>query len=258
MRLTWETAVDIAAKYAEGTTHRMSVDFEVKAVDGPTGELKGYGAVFGNRDRGGDIIEPGAFTESLAQLNASGMVPNMFLGHDPDRPVGDWLTVREDAKGLWVEGELWIPGGKACEDRGRFPTEDAKAAWNMMSNRSTRGLSIGYTVAKGGAYYDEEKNAVVLKKLDLLEISPVGIPMNPLATPTSVKSTHIPCERDLEHALKRSCGLTNAQAKRLLSGGYSSLLRDEPAEKATDTMRDDGAELKAALDNLLMQVKGTP
>ena len=248
--------MNVMQKYVAGSRHRIAVDFHAKAsLDGKTGEIQGYGAVFGNRDRGGDIIEPGAFAESIGELMTAGLMPNCFLGHDPDRPVGEWLQVSEDARGLWVEGELWIPGGKACQERGRFPTEDAQAAWNMLASKSTRGLSIGYTVAKDGAYYDEDRNAVVLKKLNLLEISPVGIPMNPLAQPTSVKSHSVPSERDIEHELKRF-GLSNAQAKRLLSGGYSTMLRDEHGTDTPGPVRDDGDEIKEALKSLLSSLKG--
>ena len=37
-----------------------------------TGQFEGYASTFGNVDQGGDLIEPGAFRESVAKARAEG------------------------------------------------------------------------------------------------------------------------------------------------------------------------------------------
>jgi hypothetical protein len=50
---------------AQAMTHdQLDLKLEVKAGPEP-GTFEGYGAVFGNRDRDGDIVQKGAFAESL-------------------------------------------------------------------------------------------------------------------------------------------------------------------------------------------------
>jgi HK97 family phage prohead protease len=75
--------------------------------------FEGYGAVFGNKDSYGDIIEPGAFAKTLSDSQASGQWPLMLLQHggmgltaDDMTPIGIWTGLSEDGKGLRVEGKL--------------------------------------------------------------------------------------------------------------------------------------------------------
>ena len=73
----------------------------------------GYGAVFGNVDSYGDVIQPGAFAESLAQSAKSGVWPAMLLQHggwgmgaEDMTPIGIWTSLSEDGVGLKVSGKL--------------------------------------------------------------------------------------------------------------------------------------------------------
>ena len=43
--------------------------------------FEGYGAVFGNVDSYGDVIQPGAFADTLAAAHKSGTWPAMLLQH---------------------------------------------------------------------------------------------------------------------------------------------------------------------------------
>src|SRR5690606_34136449 len=99
----------------------------------------GYGAYFNNVDAYGDVIAPGAFTKTLKEARASGNWPAMllqhgsFLGGDDNMPVGVWTDMREDDKGLWVEGQL------ADTQRGR----DTYALLKMSPRPAINGMSIG-------------------------------------------------------------------------------------------------------------------
>ena len=112
----------------------------------------GYAAVFDRVDRGGDVIRAGAF-------DVSGSVP--LLWHHRGAPVGVVERVVPDARGLRVIGRI----------------DDAALA-GMVRGGGVSGLSIGYRVRAGvrtgGAVRE-------LTALDLIEVSLVAQPMQPLA-----------------------------------------------------------------------------
>lgn len=119
----------------------------------------GYAAVFGKRDLGGDVIQPGAFTRSLAARKIDTPLP-MFWQHRPDKRIGTIDTVAEDTRGLRVTGTLTDPGAVA-----------------LLRDRTVRGLSFGYraTAARRTAQGRD------LQAVDLFEVSLVTQPMQPLA-----------------------------------------------------------------------------
>ncbi len=130
-----------------------------KRAWGGTGVLRfaGYAAVFHHVDRGGDVISPGAF---------AGVTPvPLCWSHDPARPVGAIETLAEDARGLRVVARV----------------TDAAAAAELAAARVT-GLSIGYRVA-AQAPRDDPRHGPgrTLTRLELVEISLVHQPMQPLA-----------------------------------------------------------------------------
>ncbi|MDJ1017902.1 MAG: HK97 family phage prohead protease [Paracoccaceae bacterium] len=68
--------------------------------------IEGYASVFGRVDRGGDVVEPGAYAASLKVLGHAGRRVKMLWQHDPAEPIGVWDEVREDSAGLFVKGRL--------------------------------------------------------------------------------------------------------------------------------------------------------
>ena len=78
-------------------------DLTLAGVSGD-GVFSGYASLFGEVDLGKDAIAPGAFVHSLQKRGASGV--RMLFQHDPAEPIGRWRTIREDERGLYVEGVL--------------------------------------------------------------------------------------------------------------------------------------------------------
>ena len=77
--------------------------------------IEGYASVFGTEDRGGDIVEKGAYAASLKALGAGKRRVRMLWQHDPAEPIGVWDEVREDGKGLFVKGRLLPDVARARE-----------------------------------------------------------------------------------------------------------------------------------------------
>lgn len=155
-------------------------------------EFEGYGSIFGNVDLGGDVVLPGAFKKSLSKHKADGSLPQMFWMHRPDQVPGMWTDMSEDKKGLYVKGSL-------------ADTQLGNEIHTLLKMKAVRGLSIGYQTVES----EFDKDGVrKLKEVDLWEVSPVSLAMNPMAKIDAVKSRlsaageYVPTEREFERLLR--------------------------------------------------------
>ena len=142
----------------------------VSAVDGD-GIFEGYASLFSIADLGKDVVMPGAFTDSLRK-RASGEV-RMLWQHDPATPIGRWLAIEEDRRGLRVRGKL------------NLAVERARDIHALMRDGAVDGLSIGFRVERARA--ERPTGLRRLEKLDLWEISVVTFPMLPGARVETIK-----------------------------------------------------------------------
>lgn len=187
----------------------LTVPLELKATSNSR-KIDGHGAVFGNRDLGGDIVLPGAFAESLAQHKADGTMPAMFWMHQRDKVPGLWDAMSEDDTGLAVSGTL-----------AKTPLGDEIHTLTQM--KAVRGLSIGYDPIEVDYNRDGDR---LLKTLGLGEVSIVSLAMNPLAMVESVKARlsasgeYVPTRREFERTL-RDVGCSTTTAKRIISAVFS-------------------------------------
>lgn len=124
--------------------------------------LEGYASLFGLPDRGGDIVQRGAYSASLAALKAAGRKVKMLWQHDPGQPIGVWDEVREDATGLYVKGRLL-----ADVERGR-------EAASLVEAGALDGLSIGYRTKRAER---DGRGRRLLHEIELWEVSLVTFPM---------------------------------------------------------------------------------
>ena len=117
--------------------------------------LAGYAAIFDAPDSGGDIVRKGAFARA-----AKAGLPLLWQ-HDQSRRIGFVESLSEDARGLRVIARL----------------DDTAAPVAAGA-----GLSFGYRVrAMQNRQYRE------LTDLDLIEVSVVTTPMQPLARVLAVE-----------------------------------------------------------------------
>ena len=120
----------------------------------------GYAAIFDAPDRGGDIVRKGAFARITRDGAAKAGVPLLWQ-HDVGRRLGFVESLSEDEHGLRIIATL----------DGKEPIV-----------RKGAGLSFGYRVrAKRNGTYRE------LTDLDLIEVSVVTHPMQPLARVLAVE-----------------------------------------------------------------------
>ncbi len=204
------------------------------------GSFSGYAAVFGNRDSVDDVIERGAFSRTLGEWASKGALPAMLLQHggmmglgpaEDGIPIGRWLSMQEDAKGLHVEGQLFA----LDTQKGRYIHEGLKSG--VLS-----GLSIGYVPV--GIKYGEKAGDPnrTLYDVTLHEVSLCTFPANDQARVAEAKRASEPLTistpREMEDFLHRA-GLSRRDAKALMSGGWRALIRSN-----------DSPDLAAAADEL--------
>ena len=179
------------------------------------GSFSGYASLFGEVDLGKDMIERGAFSRSLQKLGSEGV--RMLFQHDPSEPIGTWRKIREDGRGLYVEGIL-------SNDVAR-----AREVHALMKSGGLDGLSIGFQTVR--AKTDTKSGVRRVLEADLWEISIVTFPMLPSARIASVKAAGdmFPTIREFERWLTRDAGLSRKAARRFLSGGYDALVGRQDA-----------------------------
>ena len=141
-----------------------------------TGRFEGYASLFGVADLGKDVVMQGAFADSLARRGAAGI--RMLWQHDAAQPIGRWLALAEDRRGLKVRGRL------------NLAVERARDIHALMRDGAVDGLSIGFRVERARA--ERPTGLRRLEKLDLWEISVVTFPMHPGARVSGVKRRDLP------------------------------------------------------------------
>lgn len=219
-------------------------DLEVKE-SGDGYRITGYGSVFGVEDSYGDVVAPGAFKESIAEIARKGRKLPLLWQHRSSDPIGVWDVLEEDKRGLRMEGILLKGVQQAEEARIR-----AKAG-------AVTGLSIGYYTRASSR--DEKTGILTLTKLDLVETSLVTFPANDDARVDAVKfmlaEGSLPSVKDFERFLRREAGLSKTAAALVMTKGYAELLRRESGEQMTPTVPTVSPDVRSSLEMLRSALK---
>ena len=152
------------------------------------GTVEGYASLFGEVDAARDMMMPGAFRETL-RLRGLRRIPMLFQ-HDPAEPVGVWLELREDHRGLYARGRL-IP-----------EVARARELFALVSSGAVDGLSIGFRTVKGRV--DPKSRIRKIDQVELWEISIVTFPLLAGARVRAVKEARFSSPPKLSHARARA------------------------------------------------------
>lgn len=215
--------------------------FKVKAEESEesgSGFFVGYASVFGNVDSYGEVMEKGAFSDTLSEWEGR-KIP-VFYGHDltnPENNIGYVESAEEDDTGLLVRCVV------DTEGPGNGPI-----VYKLLKEGRIDRMSFGFYVNdadhKGGVTY--------IKKVSLLEVSVVPAPANPEAAISEVKSS------------KKESGMTPEDVEKLIvepiikhiDEAFEKYVGDEEDPKPEE---DKPAEDKPADDqakSILAEIKG--
>lgn len=201
--------------------------------------FSGYASTFGNVDLGGDIVMPGAFRESLVSK-----MPKLLYQHRMIYPLGIINRAHEDSKGLFVEGKM-PKANSMCSD-----------VASLIECGAIDSFSIGYSINIDGSEVNESGN-LLLRSLDLMEVSFVTIPMNGEARINDFKSIEgLKSIRDVEALLKETGIFSQKESKGIISKIKEfSDHRDDDSQEALKAKRDaEVANEKEAIVNCLKNI----
>jgi HK97 family phage prohead protease len=219
---------------------RRDFNLKIKSLD-DAGTFVGLGAVYGNVDLGGDVIDPGAFSRTLS----AGKSFPVLWQHDASSPIGH-CKITDTPQGLQVNGTLMLSD----------PT--AQKAHTFMKAGVVKGLSIGYETLQS-TYEGEVRH---LTELKLWEISCVTFPMNQSAQVSAVKALssddiadHLKAIDEHRKAIDRHQRGIQGHLKSMLDFDEDDDTDDEPLIEGEDADDDDDKAFLVELRKLAEQAQ---
>ena len=206
---------------------------EIKAVN-QDGLFSGYASVFEEIDSYRDIVKRGAFEKTLADTESKGRAVPILWQHDASKPIGVYTSLKEDERGLYVEGQL------------NMDVQQAREALSLLRQKALSGISIGYNSVR----YDTDVKSGVrrLYELKLYEASLVTFPACDGARVTDVKTIladgQLPSLPEFEDFLCEA-GFSRSQAKAIAGNGLTKLIRREVGSDEDDAIQRALAILKS-------------
>lgn len=168
--------------------------FDIKS-DGDSGQISGYFSTYDRiPDSYGDIVAPGAFTETIKAREESGHPFPLCWNHDLDQIIGTVDKIEDTEKGPLMTASF-------------FDTPLAQEKRALVLSGCVFQFSFAYAVKDWGWVTLEDGTEVSeLRKLDLFEVSIVPIPANQNAVMTEIKSGKRNSKKDAD-ALKEAINL---------------------------------------------------
>lgn len=205
------------------------------------GIFTGHASVFGVVDLENDVVEPGAFAESISTGTAAGGVLIFAQHEDKKEPLGKTLELREDAMGLFVKAQI-------------SDTAAGRDYRQLVKDGVLDQMSIGYIAQD---YNIDQQGVRHLRKVDLLEISIVNYPANTQARIESYKGGTKPMEKTDPKTVETkeqtpgtpASGLTDEQLQAMLEqaaeAGAAKALKAIAPDEGDETKEDDPTDEKA-------------
>lgn len=185
------------------------------------GIFTGYVSVFNGVDSYGDTIAPEAYDEVLGNIaKGTAPMPKLFFNHGRwDAPIGKWLSLEKDEKGVFGKGQI------------NLNIERGKEIYECMKFGSVDGLSVSIAVDD----YDESAETRLIKAVKALsEISIVTYPADNSARITDIKSEMISCKRlkDIERVLRDVAPALSKTDVTAVVSAVRRIVKEEQSESA--------------------------
>lgn len=196
----WENAQDQSETKSAGEVmqmeHKTVGVAGLKSLDQEgEGIVEAFVSVTGLKDNVADIIEPGAYKDTL-----NARLPKGIWSHQWDKPISKTLDIKEVLPGspelpeTLPNGDPWPATAGALKVKMQFnlKTQRGRDAYeDVLFFGDQQEWSIGYNVPKGKAQMDTKMQARRIKGLDLYEFSPVLFGAMPVARTASVKEAQV-------------------------------------------------------------------
>jgi uncharacterized protein len=167
-------------------------------------------------DQGYDIVAPGAFDKAIADRGLDGHRSiKMLWQHNPEDPIGKWLSMSQTNDGLLVEGQI------------NLNTDIGRKAYEHLKAGEVTGLSVGYRTKR--REYNEDTGVRTILEADLMEGSLVTFPMNDEARVHQVKALKIADDETISSLAKKfveTYGLSRRAADAALDALKAAMRED--------------------------------
>lgn len=205
----------------------------IKSFDEDNGTISGYFSTYDRiPDSYGDIVAPGAFTETIKAREESGHPFPICFNHDLNQIVGKSDTIEDTEKGPLLTASF-------------FNTQLGQDVRELVKSGCVFQFSFAYRVLDWAPVELEDgTKANELRKLELFEISIVPIPANPRAEVTDVKSGRRNSQKDSD-ALHEAIDLIQKGVDAIHTVLNES---DEPDAEEEDKPNDEKSEEAKALN----------
>jgi len=228
-----------------------AVQIKAGPADGlAEGQFIAYASVFGNVDSYGDVVMPGAFTDTLAEWAQSKSELPVLWGHDmfdPFSNIGNVTEAVQDEKGLKVTAQLDLESPKAAQ------------VYRLLKGRRVNQMSFAYDVLDGGSVTEtvdgEDSTHYELRKLKLYEVSVVPLGANQeteiLAVKAAVEALDAGIKSGAEWSAKNEASVRDAHAaattttsklKDVLDAIDASKAKDQGKASASGPAKDEEPE----------------
>lgn len=187
---------------------------------------------YGEPDRENDVIQFGAFTDSLAQIKQNKISMPLLFSHDRDQPVGSITEFTDTPDALLITGKLSMTLSKA------------KEVYALMKDKALS-ISIGFM------HSDDDSTVVdglrVFSRASIIECSVVSVPAHSGAQILEVKSfAEVETPKQYEQMVRQALGLSRSEAKKLTSLSYAAMTQRDVG--ASDESLNADAVIKALSD----------
>ena len=161
-------------------TEHLYKSFKIKADD--SGTISGYFSTYDREpDSYGDVIAPGAFTDTIKARKESGHPFPLCWNHDLDQIIGavDPDAIEDTEKGPFMKEAVFFDSALAQEKR------------EIVKSGVVYQFSFAYDIIdQAEVTLEDGRKANELREIDLFEISIVPIPANQNAVMTEVKAVN--------------------------------------------------------------------
>ena len=196
---------------------KMSTDLEINKFDGEVGKLCAYISTFGNADKVGDVMSPGAFDKFIEKFSKQeGSRLPMLWQHDKNELIGEWTKFEVNSRGVKGYGEIFTDVSRGNDVR------------NLIKRGAVGSVSIGFTSKN---YENLENGGRLFKEVDLVETSVVISPANSRARIVSAKLDDGKIDTRKIESILREAGLSKNESKALLAKGQAGLREVDSLEQ---------------------------
>ena len=165
-----------AGKKGRNMDHKTK-NFALLKSDEDAGKISGYFSTYDRiPDSYGDVVAPGAFTDTIKEREESGHKFPLCWNHDLNQIIGQVDTIEDTEKGPLMTASF-------------FNTLLAQEKREIVKSGVVYQFSFAYDVREAAQVTLEDgTRANELQKLDLFEVSIVPVPANPRAEVTDIKA----------------------------------------------------------------------